>query len=59
MTSLRLHEPALDYQLIDIAPEQHPFLRKLFDEFGFRTPQVWVDSSPGWLRGVHDSGMSC
>jgi len=45
MTSLRLHEPALDYQLIEIAPEQHPFLLKLFDEFGFRTLQVWVESS--------------
>jgi acetyl-CoA carboxylase carboxyltransferase component len=37
--------PAPAYQLIDIAPEQHPFLRKLFDAFGFRVLRVWVDAA--------------
>ncbi len=45
MTSLSLHQPALDYRLIDIADGQQPFLRKLFDAFGFRTLQVWLEGS--------------
>lgn len=43
MTSLSLHQPALDYRLIDIADGEQPFLRKLFDAFGFRTLRAWVE----------------
>lgn len=43
IADLRVTAPA-DYHLIDIEEGEHPFLRKLFDAFGFRTLRVWVDA---------------
>jgi len=44
MTSPRLQAQPLEYHLIDVAEGTQPFLRKVFDAFGFRTLRVWVDA---------------
>jgi acetyl-CoA carboxylase carboxyltransferase component len=43
IAELRIPAAANDYHLIAIAEGAQPFLRKLFDAFGFRTLRVWVD----------------
>lgn len=44
VADLRVSTAATDYHLIEIAEGRQPFLRKVFDAFGFRSLHVWVDS---------------
>ncbi len=45
IADLRLAASTPDYHLIEVEEGTHPFLRKLFDAFGFRVLHVWVDES--------------
>jgi len=45
MTSPCLQAQPREYHLIDVAEGAQPFLRKLFDTFGFRTLRAWVDAA--------------
>ena len=44
MTSPRLQAQPLDYHFLDVAEGAQPFLRKLFESFGFRALRLWVDA---------------